>query len=150
MLVELNLHIYFCVFLNWLFGMELHIACFADGESNRGELHDSEIALWHGHQNVSPFFARLTRVPLTKVSSCRTILTAWDGSRFCGRALLPLPSPSPVPRLELHARISFGRGLQSRCGGVPFTLRPDSESSLIAGRLIVMRIAPNMNKGSYS
>ena len=57
MLVELNLHIYFCVFLNWLFGMELHIACFADGESNRGELHDSEIALWHGHQNVSPFFA---------------------------------------------------------------------------------------------
>jgi hypothetical protein len=56
-LVELNLHIYFCVFLNWLFGMELHIACFADGESNRGELHDSEIALWHGHQNVSPFFA---------------------------------------------------------------------------------------------
>src|SRR5438552_14440286 len=45
----------------------------------------------------------------------------WDSSRFCGRALLPLPSPSPVPRLELHARISFGRGLQSRCGGVPFT-----------------------------
>src|SRR5438132_13851770 len=27
------------------------------------------------------------RVPLTKISSCRTILMAWDGSRFCGRAL---------------------------------------------------------------
>ncbi len=43
------------------------------------------------------------RVPLTKVSSRRTITTVWDGSRFCGRALLPLPSPSPVPALS-HGR----------------------------------------------
>ena len=27
-------------------------------------------------------------------------MTAWDGSRFCGRARLPLPSPSPVPALN--------------------------------------------------
>src|SRR5207245_7023492 len=41
-------------------------------------------------------------IPLTKVSSCRRILTAWDGSWFCGRykrlalpatPLLLLPSP---------------------------------------------------------
>ena len=49
-LCELNLHIYFRVVLDWLFGMEVHIARFADGKGNRGALHDSEIALWHGHQ----------------------------------------------------------------------------------------------------
>jgi len=53
---------------------------------------------------------------LEEVSNCRTILTAWDGSRFCGRALFATALPFPRPRLELHARISFGRGLQSRCG----------------------------------
>ena len=47
---ELNLHIYFRVVLDWLFGMKVHIARFADGKGNRGALHDSEIALWHGHQ----------------------------------------------------------------------------------------------------
>src|SRR2546428_11437984 len=40
-------------------------------------------------------------IPLTKVSSCRTILTAWDGSRFCGRALFATALPFPRPRLEL-------------------------------------------------
>ena len=62
-LVELNLQIYFRVLLDWLFGMELHIARFADGEGNRGALHDPETTLWHGHsfpQVGRPFIVRRT------------------------------------------------------------------------------------------
>src|SRR5438552_16789203 len=39
--------------------------------------------------------------PLTKISSCRRILTAWDDSRFCGRdALLATTLLLPPSRLS--------------------------------------------------
>src|SRR5207249_11428570 len=46
---------------------------------------------------------RIVEKVLREFLSRRTITTVWDGSRFCGRALLPLPSPSPVPALS-HGR----------------------------------------------
>src|SRR5439155_19283473 len=52
-------------------------------------------------------------IPLTKVSSCRRILTAWDGSWFCGRdtsdwRFQPRLFSSLRPRLELsNTRTSF-------------------------------------------
>ena len=52
-------------------------------------------------------------IPLTKVSSCRRILTAWDGSWFCGRdtsdwRFQPRLFSSLRPRFEIsNTRTSF-------------------------------------------
>ena len=52
-LVELNLHIYFRVVLDWLFGMELGIATFAYAKGNGSPFHDPQLALLHGPQCIA-------------------------------------------------------------------------------------------------